>query len=553
MTAILREQAQKRPFLLSVWAIALAIAVMTDFVPDTRAQGLVTVTGVAANNSSVVVYFNPVAGAKDYRVYEAGIPTNVKYAGLTNELSLVPVPATQIDWNNVGDGLAHSLVIEAVDRLGPTPPGNLYNPDTNIPLAGSVPAGGMLGSNKGTTPDGNLSTNGQGPSSNTPVVIARSPSFTVQADRNYKAIPSRTDSTSKFFDTFENAEGSTITKTQDIPFAPRFAPLATFTMNAGTPLGWTIQYQLADTIDSMPFVSSNHLMDMLFDGGNPGGSLPLHQGHGVMAMSPNATAAWGTGQILHITQEVDGHTNGRRWLDIVIVPASDPAVAFDADTDAYNNSNNAVRLQLFNQESCTLDIFTGPSGGGQTLPTGTAGGVSGSQIWGPAGHAPIWCYLTPNGLGFDNKSRFDLFLTRQHAALFIDGRLIQQSDIPAGTFPWAYQTVKIYYSHYLYHTENDIPELRAGRCGPMNSFWFNDPLRGTPAAADACNIAYPAGYGFPRSDERHWDNMGFETLPAVAAPAGDFASLGALVQPPTVRTPLFGARPSAPTNLRIIR
>src|SRR5262249_27737349 len=91
-------------------------------------------------------------------------------------------------------------------------------------------------------------------------------------------------------------------------------------------------------------------------------------------------------------------------------------------------------------------------------------------------------------------------------------------------------------------------------CYPMNSYWFNDPVRGTAASASICNIAYPAGYGFPYSDERHWDNMGFEVFPATEAPASNFSSFASIVQPPP-RTPVQyvnGSVPTAPTNLRIV-
>src|SRR5437899_12708591 len=42
------------------------------------------VTGVATNNSSARVYFQPVAAARDYRIYDITAPTSVKYAGLTH-------------------------------------------------------------------------------------------------------------------------------------------------------------------------------------------------------------------------------------------------------------------------------------------------------------------------------------------------------------------------------------------------------------------------------------------------------------------------------------
>ncbi len=532
--------------LMSVTVFALASMIAAHPVQRSYALGIVTVTGWSADHSSVKIYFNPVPGAKDYRVYDVTDPTDVKYAGLTNESSLTPVPATQIDWNAVGDGQSHSLIVEAVDALGPVPQGGLYSSDTNIALVSPTPAGAMIGSNKGPTPDGKTSTNGQGPYWNNPQVIARSQAFVVQVDRNYKAIPSMPGATSTFFDTFENSEAATVTLVSTSPATGT----SSYKLNGGTQLSATVRFQLADVVDSMAFISADHFMDMLFDGGTPGTNNPLHQGHGVMGYSPDATASWSNGQVLHITEEVDGHTDLRRWMDLVIVPANDPATALDAEAVAFNQTNQAVRLQIFNNADCTLDIYTGPAGGTQ-IPTGTAGGAYGSRLWGGLGQAPLDCSNIPyNGLGLDNKSRFDLFLSQNHVAYFIDGQLVRQSDISAGTFPWAYQPVKIYYSHYVYHTDLDITDLLNGKCGPMNSFWFNDPVRGTAASQSPCNTAYPAGYGFPRSDERHWDNMGFEVLPASAAPANDFAPLASLVRPPTVHA--IQLTPSAPTNFRIV-
>src|SRR5207237_10436151 len=116
------------------------------------------------------------------------------------------VASPESGWNGLGDGLAHWLVVEAVDQLGPVPQANLYTGLETTPLAG----GGMLGSNKGVTADGKVSTNGQGPYTNNPQVIAQSAPFVVQSDQSYRAIPSKATAMQQFFDTFENAEGSTI-------------------------------------------------------------------------------------------------------------------------------------------------------------------------------------------------------------------------------------------------------------------------------------------------------------------------------------------------------
>ena len=219
------------------------------FEETVSAQSLpsLTVSGVAANNSSAKVYFQPVAGAKDYRLYDATAPTNVKYAGLVHlspsvncpgtycsqhfvTLSdgatpvfpyqvasgaaggpqVLDVPATDIEWNSLGDNQPHTLVVEAVDQLGPAPQASLYSGLQNTPLVSPMPAGAMLGSNKGHTNDGNTSTNGQGPFTNTPHAIARSQAFVAQARPDLKAIPSVANPTQQFFDTFENSENATI-------------------------------------------------------------------------------------------------------------------------------------------------------------------------------------------------------------------------------------------------------------------------------------------------------------------------------------------------------
>ena len=85
----------------------------------------------------------------------------------------------------------------------------------------------------------------------------------------------------------------------------------------------------------------------------------------------------------------------------------------------------------------------------------------------------------------------------------------------------------------------------------MNAYWFNNPLNGTSLAATICNQAYPPGVGFSYSDERHWDNMGFEVLPQTDVPA-NFATLASLVQPPPMTAVATGPAPTAPTGLRIV-
>ena len=50
--------------------------------------------------------------------------------------------------------------------------------------------------------------------------------------------------------------------------------------------------------------------------------------------------------------------------------------------------------------------------------------------------------FSKNALGLDDRSRYDFFVSQTHAALFQDGQLIVQSDIPAGSFAWADEPLK---------------------------------------------------------------------------------------------------------------
>ncbi|HLZ29829.1 MAG TPA: sialidase family protein [Chloroflexota bacterium] len=606
------KQCQMRLLAAGVVAVAM-LAVATDLATlyaekASAAADTLTVTGVATNHSSAKVYFQPVAGARDYRIYDAATPTDVKYAGMahltasaacpgpyclnhfvaqadgatpvfpyqvvdgpTGGPQVLDVPATDIEWNSLGDRQPHTLVVEAVDQLGPVPQANTYTGLQNLAILSPSPPGAMLGSNRGRTADGNLSTNGQGPFTSTPQVLARSEPFVVQARADVLAIPSVPGAVQPFFDTFENAENATITRlTRDDGNRDAAGNLGsmTYSLNSGTPKEWAIEFRQTDNTNSMPFIASDHFMDMVFDGASPGTSAPPHTLYGSMSMTPRQTIDIAGGKALHLTMEVDGHQSFRRWLAFDLAPASDPLQAWDAGGHAINASDHGIFVEI-RDGGCTLDIFNGPKSASDRVPTGSAGGSAhGARLWGQAGSvggAPIMCgggemynpgHFSKNGFGLDDRNRFDFFLTQDHAALFEDGQLIVQSDIPPGSFPWANEPLKAYYSHYLYHSDADIVDLKsfkdngAGLCYPLNSYWFNNPLLGTAAGSNVCNASYPAGYGFPFSDERHWDNMGFEVLAGTDVPATrDFSSLASAVQPPQVQAPQFSGAGSTDPNL----
>src|SRR5262249_21255761 len=157
------------------------------------------------------------------------------------------VPGTEIQWNMLDDGASHTLVVQALDQLGPVPPHNLAD-NNNNPLN---PPADMLGANMGMTPDGNTSINGQGPSSDTPHVIAQSAPFVVRANKSFLALPSRPDALQTFYDAFDSAEGATL---QPVGTVYPVTGSMTYTLNAGTPRAWNIVTQGLDTDHSMPMV-----------------------------------------------------------------------------------------------------------------------------------------------------------------------------------------------------------------------------------------------------------------------------------------------------------
>jgi len=199
------KQCQMRLLAAGVVAVAM-LAVATDLATlyaekASAAADTLTVTGVATNHSSAKVYFQPVAGARDYRIYDAATPTDVKYAGMahltasaacpgpyclnhfvaqadgatpvfpyqvvdgpTGGPQVLDVPATDIEWNSLGDRQPHTLVVEAVDQLGPVPQANTYTGLQNLAILSPSPPGAMLGSNRGRTADGNSPRMVKGPS-----------------------------------------------------------------------------------------------------------------------------------------------------------------------------------------------------------------------------------------------------------------------------------------------------------------------------------------------------------------------------------------------------
>src|SRR5579859_3727938 len=76
------------PTVVGVVAVAFVVASgipeLHERPANAQAVANLAVAGVAPNNSSARVFYQPVPGARDYRVYDSAAPTVVKYAGLAH-------------------------------------------------------------------------------------------------------------------------------------------------------------------------------------------------------------------------------------------------------------------------------------------------------------------------------------------------------------------------------------------------------------------------------------------------------------------------------------
>lgn len=519
----------------------------------------VTITGVATNEDSVKVRFKPVIGAADYRIYDANNPTVVKYAGIWHLFDppwlwlhfatdskgvpllpdqLVPdtatsstpeeidEPALEIEMNGLTPKTTYKLVIEAVNAVGPCPPGTLYDANNNV-LFATCPCGKnvcTLGSDMGCTADGKTSINGQGNYNNSPTAIATA-TISVTPTGTL-TLPSSSAATQVLFDTFTG--GGTITPTGSVS-PSNGEEFFTMQTKAAT---WEIHTESADIQSSSVFLMDNHFMDVLFDGGTPNSGQPLHVGHGILALSPVKTVDFSGGKVLHVTEEVDGRfgEDSRRWCDIRLTPANDPYFPMSMETTGQiNNTDTDLVLTVLGGE------FTVYQSIGPTIPNDPIADDSNNpaivnQILGPAGHASyndsgrlqntLGTQGIQYGRGLDNRSRFDFYISTTQFALYEDGVLISQHALPT---PLPFSAAKVYFSHYHYHSALEIAELSGNM---RDNDYFQIP--------SASYETYWLAPFYPYSDERHWDNMGYEVLPA----STNWSTLSTISQPPAFAPPV---------------
>lgn len=553
------------------WMLGVLILPLAVSAPAARCQSLplVTPTAVKVDTDSFKVDYLPYPGAQDYGVWEVTTPTDIKFAGMWHldadqnswpfsnmqfnvdangnpiyPLSVVSdgipmwsgtygswwsayhhidIPALEIEENGVTPGVPHTYIIAAFDSLGPIPYLGLYGQTNNLlfpPVAGANPMlmNGMnaFGSNMGDAYWMDLAgvsgmvTNGQGNYQNHPNIIAESQPFTVTT-QNTPALPSASSATGVFFDTFTGSQGV-------------FSPPANVNVVTGTqtqtltdPAGqWTILSTQLDLRDSSVFLHGDHLMDVTVSGGDPRSNNALNVQYGTMAFEPSLTLDLSGGKIGHVTFEVDTHTNTRRWRGLWLALHGDTVTNFNTtDNEPVNQSDQALAFEWEANEIIGNEYAGSPS------PMTFIG----SNGLGPF-YRPFASYQYGHGL--DNRTRFDLFTQtvggKTQYALFEDGAEEADGILPS---PLGFSQADVYFTDYAYHLSYGQQELESQ--APYETFWID-----------------PNNNGFPYSFEGHWDNMGFESLPA----STPWSSIGSLIEMPQPQAPVFTSvtpPPMAPT------
>src|SRR6266700_4028301 len=117
MTSITAHKRDVRAWIPIVTGLVAIVVVVVPGMPE-LSQGLAHVTAAASC---------PCASCLDHFVALAdGVTPVYPYqvaGGPTGGPQVLDGPATDIEWNALGDGQPHTLVIEAVDQLGPVPAG----------------------------------------------------------------------------------------------------------------------------------------------------------------------------------------------------------------------------------------------------------------------------------------------------------------------------------------------------------------------------------------------------------------------------------------------
>ena len=310
------------------------VEITTAFGPKDLSATPVNITGNEPNDDSVVVKFDYVSGAIDYRVYVEGNPNTVKYSSGFN----------MIEMNGLVSDQSYNLIVEALDKMGP------YQKIDGIIGPGASGPNGEI----------HAAVNGHGDPSNEPNVIARSLPYKVTTVKRVLT------GEQVFFDNFRDFQPIVQLPTKQEIFDFRFGPNNQYKNEAHLFLKWFENDKWhfflddLDTNHSTVFLMGSHFMDTIYDGA----SLPrpgwAHLSNGVMLMSPKKTANIANDKVLHVTFEVDPHFSGRRWCDLLLLPAGETVYSGKAaDKIAMNTKSGNLFRWAINAGSHNMNVDTG--------------------------------------------------------------------------------------------------------------------------------------------------------------------------------------------------
>jgi len=310
------------------------VEITTAFGPKDLSPTPINITANEPNDDSIVVKFDYVPGALDYRVYVEGNPNTVKYSSGFN----------MVEMNGLVSNQSYNLIVEALDKMGP------YQKIDGIIGPGASGPNGEV----------HAAVNGHGDPSNEPNVIARSNPYrvaTVQRKLNGEQI---------FFDNFRDFQPIVQLPTKQEIFDFRFGANNQYKNEAHLFLKWFENDKWSfflddlDTNHSTVFLMGSHFMDTIYDGA----SLPrpgwAHLSNGVMLMSPKKTANIAGDKVLHVTFEVDPHFSGRRWCDVLLLPAGETVYSGKAaDKIAMNTKSGKLFRWAIGAGHHEINVDTG--------------------------------------------------------------------------------------------------------------------------------------------------------------------------------------------------
>lgn len=404
----------------------------------------------------------------DYRAYVKGTQ-NYKYAGAPLTDVNHNVLDVEIEVNGLDPAKApYTIIVEALDRQGPFQT-----------MDGVMPIGHMV-SQSGPAMGMSIHINGQGDPSNRPIVLARS-EIVVSA-----LVPFKMTGTQRFLDTFRG--NPTITEKPDPLARPRVHRFVTDK--------WDIYTHESDYRNTVPFIMSNHFMDVLYDGGDTGPQKdqgPPHNNIASLTMQPlSAVADITGGKTIRVFGEVDACNTGRRWWDFILTGADDVILApaftkLDPQMAVTKSGNFLIWQVLGDVHALDMTIGDGTNNGRWVRRQPQISTYTNDPVLGVGREGFVSRQDINDDLPFDRRVPFELYASENMFALVVGGKVLVSRPLTE-KLPWT--RIKPGFVHHVYHTGEEVSDNR--KYNTRRGCYF---------------------YNYrPFCSELHWDNMGFEVL-----------------------------------------